>query len=90
MGMVLWAVASRVQPHRDCLITTPNNLGCPLDPSIPDEHKGFPKARSSRLLIDATKYHKPGTTFSAMVLDPPEAKKRVADRWKEYGFTFNY
>lgn len=85
-GMVLWAVASRVQPSRDVIILPMNQNTTCLDPSIPDElrHKGL-QATTSRMIIDATKSGK-GVTFSKLVVDSDEWKKHVEERWEEYGF----
>lgn len=88
--MVLWALASRTQPHRDVQITLPNQVGCALDPSIPDRLKPMPTPATSRMMIDATKYFKDGVSFSAMVLDDEKAKSRVAERWGEFGFKAKY
>lgn len=88
--MVLWALASRVQPHRDVDITKPNYWACPLDPAIPDEIRHMPVPTGSRMMIDATKFFKPGVTFSEMVVDSNEVKKRVAARWKELGLLDRY
>ncbi len=88
--MVLWAVASRTQPHRDVEITLPNLQGCCLDPSIPDRLRPMPTPATSRMMIDATKYFKDGVTFSELVQDSPQAKQAVADRWSDYGFKIKY
>lgn len=84
--MVLWALASRTQPHRDVQITLPNQVGCALDPSIPDRLKPMPTPVTSRMMIDATKYFKDDVVFSPMVMDDEVTKKFIASRWKEYGF----
>lgn len=89
-GMVLWALASRVQPSRDVTILPMNQVTTPLDPSIPDElrSKGL-FAMTSRMIIDSTKQNK-GVTFSKLVIDDEETKKKVAARWPEYGFPIPY
>lgn len=83
--MVLWALASRTQPHRDVQITLPNTWGAALDPSIPEKIRKMPVSASSRMLIDATKYFKDDVTFSPMVVDDEAMRKFIASRWKEYG-----
>jgi 4-hydroxy-3-polyprenylbenzoate decarboxylase len=87
MDMVLWALASRVQPHRDVDITLPNYFGCSLDPSIPDRLKPMPTPVSSRMMIDATKSFKEDVVFSPMVVDDETTKQFIASRWREYGFS---
>lgn len=89
-GMVLWAVASRVQPSRDITILPMNQVTTPLDPSIPDElRKRGLLAMTSRMIIDATTFNK-GVTFSKLVLDDEETKRKIAEKWSEYGFTIPY
>lgn len=83
--MVNWAINSRVQPHRDIMITGPNTWGCPLDPSIPMGQRTMPWTTSSRMGIDATKYFKEDTEFSPLVIDSPELVAKVRGRWSEYG-----
>jgi 4-hydroxy-3-polyprenylbenzoate decarboxylase len=89
-GLVLWAVASRVQPARDIRILPANQVSTPLDPSLPDEQreKGL-YCMTSRMIIDATKQNK-GVTFSKLVYDTEEAKAKVEERWAEYGFPIPY
>lgn len=84
--MVNWAIATRVQPHRDIIITPANTWGCPLDPSIPLRDRPMPFTASSRMGIDATKYFKDDTEFSPLVLDSEEMIAKVRSRWREYGF----
>jgi 4-hydroxy-3-polyprenylbenzoate decarboxylase len=85
--MVLWALASRVQPHRDVDITLPNYFGCSLDPSIPDRLKPMPTPVGSRMMIDATKSFKEDVVFSPLVVDDETTKRFIASRWREYGFS---
>ena len=49
MGEVMWAVATRMQPHNDVVITPPFFKGQHLDPSLEDP------IRTSVMIIDATK-----------------------------------
>ena len=85
-GMVQWAIASRVQPHRDIIITPFNSWGCALDPSIPFAHRGHPYSTTSRMGIDATKYFKDDVKFSSLVMDTPEMEAHVKEIWHELGF----
>jgi UbiD family decarboxylase len=85
-GMVQWAIASRVQPHRDVLITGFNTWGCSLDPSIPFAHRGMPGSTSSRMGIDATKYFKDDVVFSTLICDTPEMETHVKEIWSALGF----
>jgi UbiD family decarboxylase len=84
--MVQWAVATRVQPHRDVYVTPANTWGCPLDPSIPLKDRPMPRTVSSRMGIDATKFFKEDTEFSPLVIDDEATRARVHARWSEYGF----
>lgn len=89
-GMVLWAIASRVQPVRDVTILPANQWTTPLDPSLPDsERDKHLAARTSRMIIDATTF-KPGVTFSELVVDDEPTKARIKERWAEYGFPIPY
>jgi 2,5-furandicarboxylate decarboxylase 1 len=49
MGEVMWAVATRMQPHNDVVIMPPMFKGQHLDPSLEDP------IRTSAMIIDATK-----------------------------------
>lgn len=84
--MVQWAIATRVQPHRDIMITPANTWGCPLDPSIALADRPMPRTASSRMGIDATKFFKEGTDFSPLIVDDKATVERVQARWREYGF----
>jgi UbiD family decarboxylase len=53
--LVAWAVATRVQPHRDIEILT-GLVGIILDPSLPDFEKSSGHSRTSKMVIDATGY----------------------------------
>jgi UbiD family decarboxylase len=60
---VMWAVSTRVQPHRD-LVTITDSLGAILDPSATD------KGLTSKLGIDATMPY--GEDFAKKLLMTPE------------------
>lgn len=84
-AQVEWALATRVQPHRDIWVTPPNQPGIPLDPSIsPADSTGeYSKiARSSRVAIDATVDYK---DFDFGTLSRPRTIPRVLERWDELG-----
>ena len=85
MGAVQWALATRVQPHRDIFITDDQMLGVSLDPSIHPSVSTFPYTHSSRIGIDATKYFK-GYEFPPLVVDSKETEERIEKHWKDYGF----
>jgi UbiD family decarboxylase len=85
MGEVNWALATRVQPHRDIFITDNRFVGVALDPSIAPELSRIPRTQTSKIGIDATKFYK-GHDFPPLVLDSEERLKQITRRWKEYGF----
>ena len=85
MGEVNWALATRVQPHRDIFITDNRFVGVALDPSVPPELSKIPRAQTSKIGIDATKFFK-GHDFPPLVIDSEKRQKQIAKRWKEYGF----
>ena len=82
---VEWAVATRVQPHRDIFITTDKTYGVLLDPSIHPDFRKFPNVHASKIGIDATSKYK-GHEFCSLVIDTEEQIKQIEKRWKEYGF----
>lgn len=82
---VEWALATRVQPHRDLWVTPANQPGIPLDPSISPADSTGPYgkiARSSRVAIDATIDFK-GFEFGTPAR--PQTVDRVLERWEELG-----
>lgn len=84
-AQVEWALSTRVQPHRDIIITDQSCIGCNLDPSIPPEERPYPGTRSSRIGINATTEYK-GFDFPPMVRPSDEDFARVESRWRKYGF----
>jgi UbiD family decarboxylase len=68
--MVAWAVATRVQPHRDVEILT-GLVGIILDPSLPDQEKTLGHSRTSKMIIDATGYG--GALPMPQLCMPPES-----------------
>lgn len=85
-GALEWALATRVQPHRDIVITDNRLRGITLDPSIDPATAHIPNAATSMIGIDATTKFK-GYDFSPLVLDSAAVKEKIDRRWKEYGFT---
>ncbi len=82
---VLWALAVRVQPHRDVIVTDNNFAGVPLDQSIAPELRMIHNVHTSKIGIDATTQYK-GFDYGTMVIDSEEVQQSIARRWKEYGF----
>jgi UbiD family decarboxylase len=83
-GQVEWALATRVQPHRDIIITSDRHPSTDLDPSVPPEARPYPESRSSRIGIDATVQFK-GFDFPPQISYPPDLREKVERRWEEYG-----
>lgn len=91
---VEWAFTYRVDAKED-LIVFPGAPGSPLDPSNDPQWLNpvvFGGGRWNRLLIDATKTWrwgpKPewnGERFPLVAKVSPEMKKKVRERWAEYG-----
>lgn len=81
---VEWAMATRVQPYRDIVITDNREPGISLDPSIHPDEREYPLTRSSRIGIDATTKFK-GYEFPPLARPRPEEMEEVKERWKEYG-----
>jgi UbiD family decarboxylase len=80
-----WALAVRVQPHRDIIIEDDRHTGGILDPSIHHDLRKYPAVQSSKIGIDATTKYK-GFVFAPVVRTAEEQKRLVERRWKEYGF----
>ena len=84
-GQMELALATRVQPHRDIVITDDRRQGVALDPSINTSLAHVPHTATSKIGIDATTKFK-GHEFSPPVLDSAEVSEKITRRWKEYGF----
>jgi UbiD family decarboxylase len=84
-GQVTWALATRVQPHRDIIITDDRHTGSVLDPSVHPDVRNYPTNQSSKIGIDATTQYK-GYKFPPVVRTAEEQIKLLKSRWKEYGF----
>jgi UbiD family decarboxylase len=78
---VEWAIATRVQPHRDIEILG-ELTGIFLDPSLPEEEQAGP-ARTSKWVIDATRYD--AKNFPAVCLPKPDVVEKVKREWESYG-----
>jgi 2,5-furandicarboxylate decarboxylase 1 len=78
---VEWAIATRVQAHRDVEILK-EVAGIFLDPSMPLAEQAGP-ARTSKMIIDATRYD--SKNFPPVCLPAREAMARVAQDWERYG-----
>lgn len=84
-GQVEWALATRVQPHRDIIITSDKEYAVDLDPSLEPERRPYPLTQGSRIGIDATINFK-GYDFPPLARPDLEEMETVEARWKEYGF----
>ncbi len=78
---VEWAIATRVQAHRDVEIVKEVS-GIFLDPSMPPEEQAGP-GRTSKMIIDATRYN--AKSFPAVCLPDAAVIGRVEDDWGKYG-----
>ncbi|MBI2756864.1 MAG: UbiD family decarboxylase [Chloroflexi bacterium] len=78
---VEWAVATRVQAHRNVEIFT-EMPGTSIDPSLPESEQTR-TARTSKMLIDATRYD--AKNYPAVCLPSAEAMARVERNWASYG-----
>lgn len=83
-GRVEWALATRVQPHRDIIISSNNQPGSDLDPSIHPDDRPYPFTKSSKIGIDATIHFK-GFEFPPMTKPTSEEMDEVEKKWKQYG-----
>jgi len=81
---VEWAIATRVQAHRDVEIIK-DVAGIFLDPSMPPEEQAGP-GRTSKMIIDATRYN--AKSFPAVCLPDMEIMEHVEDNWASYGINF--
>jgi len=77
---VEWAVATRVQSHRDVEVLK-EVTGNFLDPSLPRQEQVGP-ARTSKMIIDATRYD--AKNFPSVCLPAAEAMAKVEKEWERY------
>jgi UbiD family decarboxylase len=79
---VQWALATRVQPHRDVQIL--NELtGILIDPSIDPADRASGYARTSKMIIDATRYK--AKDFEPVARPLPKVMAEVEQNWAKYG-----
>lgn len=79
---VEWALATRMQPDRDVEIIK-SVTGVILDPSLPEEERLTGKSRTSKMIIDATKYD--ADRYEVECSPDPETMRRVESEWGKYG-----
>jgi len=79
---VEWALATRVQPDRDVEIIK-SVTGVILDPSLPEEERLTGKSRTSKMIIDATKYD--ADRYEVECNPDPETMHRIEAAWEKYG-----
>jgi len=79
---VEWALATRVQPHRDVEIIT-NVVGCILDPSLPLHERQTGHLRTSKMIIDATRYD--ADEFEIPCRPRQDVMEKVLREWQKYG-----
>ena len=79
---VEWALATRVQPHRDVDIIQ-EVTGIHLDPSMPLHERLTGHSRTSKMIIDATKHD--AKEFEIVCSPQVEAVEKVEQNWARYG-----
>ena len=79
---VEWAVAMRVQPHRDVDIIK-EVQGVVLDPSMPLTKSGERGVTSSKMIIDATRYD--AKNYSKVCLPSAKAQEKIDREWEQLG-----
>lgn len=79
--MVEWAVATRVQPHRDIEIMN-NLIGVILDPSLPESERASGHSRTSKVILDATGYGE-GSPAPMPCRPPDETLRKVDAVWEK-------
>jgi UbiD family decarboxylase len=77
-----WAIASRVQPDRDVEILS-GLTGAVLDPSLPEHERTSGSARTSKIIIDATRYD--ASRYKPAVFPRPNVYEQVVENWDRYG-----
>jgi len=81
-NQVEWALATRVQPHRDVEIIK-DVVGCILDPSLPLQERQSGRSRTSKMIIDATKYD--AAEFELPCQPRQDVMEKVGRDWEKYG-----
>jgi 4-hydroxy-3-polyprenylbenzoate decarboxylase len=79
---VEWALATRMQPHRDVLII-PGAAGgdAHFDPSLSPEDRAV--GRSSKMIIDATKFN--ARDYPTPCVPKSDVLEEVERNWSSYG-----
>jgi 3-polyprenyl-4-hydroxybenzoate decarboxylase len=77
---VEWAIATRVQPHRDIEILT-ELPGIILEPSLPRGEER--PLLTSKMIVDATRYD--AKNFAPVCLPAAEVMANVEHNWSRYG-----
>jgi UbiD family decarboxylase len=83
---VEWALATRVQPHRDVDIVN-DVTGVILDPSLSEAETLGATVRGSKMIIDATRYN--AKSYPALALPNVESMHQVEANWDDYGIPFD-
>jgi 3-polyprenyl-4-hydroxybenzoate decarboxylase len=83
---VEWAIATRVQAHRDIEILT-EMPSTSIDPSLPASEQTR-TARGSKMIIDATRYD--ARSYPAVCLPAAEAMAKVERDWERYGIDIGH
>src|SRR3990167_6442242 len=78
---VEWALATRVQPHRDVEIIR-DVVGCILDPSLSLQERRTGHSRTSKMIIDATKYD--AAEFEIPCRPKQDTMEKINREWVEY------
>ena len=81
---VEWALATRVQPHRDVEIIK-EVTGIHLDPSLPLVERMTGHSRTSKMIIDATRHD--AKEFEIVCTPKKEATEMVERDWAKYGIS---
>ncbi|MDP2645118.1 MAG: UbiD family decarboxylase [Desulfobacterales bacterium] len=81
---VEWALAIRVQPHRDVEIIK-EVVGCALDPSLPLRERQTGSSRTSKMIIDATRYD--DADFEIPCSPRADVMAKVIRDWARYGIS---
>ncbi|MDP2725967.1 MAG: UbiD family decarboxylase, partial [Dehalococcoidia bacterium] len=79
---VEWALATRMQPHQSVEIIK-DVTGLVLDPSLPLAERLSGNSRTSKLIIDATRYD--AKEFEVVCTPKKEAVEKVEREWGKYG-----
>jgi len=82
---VEWALATCVQPDRDVEIIKAVT-GCILDPSLSEYERSTGYARTSKMIIDATKHE--ADKFEIPCYPKKEVFEEVERNWAKYGLPF--